>query len=78
MKDIAPSPQLRTWFGHDPSKFEEFSQKYLDELEQNTAPVDKLYELEKQHKDITLLYAAHHPAINHARVLQQFLTARQR
>src|SRR5215211_2263252 len=35
LKDIAPSTELRQWFGHDPTKWEEFKQRYLDELKEN-------------------------------------------
>lgn len=72
LKDVAPTPELRTWFGHDPEKFAEFSARYKSELRQNPA-VQTLRELMRQHPDITLLYAAHDPAVNHARVLQEFL-----
>lgn len=72
LKEVAPSPGLRTWFSHDPAKFEEFSGLYCQELMQNPATKD-LVELTKQHKNLTLLYAAKDPEINHACVLQKFL-----
>lgn len=72
LKEVAPSSGLRTWFSHDPAKFEEFSGRYYDELVHNPATT-KLIKLTKQHKTITLLYAAKDPAINHARVLREFL-----
>lgn len=37
LKDVAPSTELRHWYGHDPAKFEEFAQRYTAELEQPTA-----------------------------------------
>lgn len=73
LKDAAPSPELRIWFGHKPDRFEEFSQQYLEELEENKALQDKLNQIKEQHKIITLLYAAHDPRINHAIVLQGFM-----
>jgi uncharacterized protein YeaO (DUF488 family) len=36
-KDVAPSTELRTWYGHDPAKFDEFRRRYLAELESPTA-----------------------------------------
>jgi uncharacterized protein YeaO (DUF488 family) len=72
LKEVAPSPGLRTWFSHDPAKFEEFSERYRDELVHNPA-TNKLIELTKQHKALTLLYAAKDPAINHACVLCKFM-----
>lgn len=34
VKDVAPSPQLRTWYGHDPEKFDEFRRRYALELDE--------------------------------------------
>ncbi|HEU5333067.1 MAG TPA: DUF488 family protein [Actinocrinis sp.] len=33
-KNVAPSPQLRTWYGHDPAKFAEFRRRYTAELDE--------------------------------------------
>jgi len=75
MKDVAPSTPLRQWFHHDPERFEAFSRRYTSELQRNPA----LTELRKlgKGKPVTLLYAAHDPRINHARVLQAALTGRR-
>jgi uncharacterized protein YeaO (DUF488 family) len=72
LKEVAPSPGLRIWFGHDPVKFQEFSERYRDELSHNPA-VAELTQLAKQHKNLTLLYAAKDPGVNHARVLEKFI-----
>jgi len=72
LKEIAPSPELRTWFGHKPERFKEFSQKYNDELAKNPA-VSEIRELMAKNKRLTLLYGAKDPAVNHAVVLQAFL-----
>ncbi len=37
LKDVAPSPLLRKWFGHDPAKFAEFRMRYIAELDANAA-----------------------------------------
>lgn len=75
MKDIAPSPDLRRWFGHLPERFEAFSAKYRDELA--TAPEKvqaekKLLALARR-GTVTLLYGAKNPAVNHAVVLKHYL-----
>ena len=74
MKDVAPSPDLRLWFGHDPERFAEFRQRYEQELRVNPL-LDGLLEL-GQKKRVTLLYAAHDPQVNHALVLRNFLRRR--
>lgn len=72
LKEVAPSPELREWFSHDPGKFKEFTARYQTELDSNPA-FKQLNDLAKQHEQITLLYAAHDPKINHAVVLQEYL-----
>ena len=74
MKDVAPSPQLRLWFHHDPERFGEFRRRYASELKGNPAFAE-LRELGKR-KRVTLLYAAHDPKVNHALVLQAALSRR--
>lgn len=71
-KEIAPSSQLRTWFGHKPEHFNEFREKYTNELSTNPA-VKMLENIASKYPVITLLYAAKDPAINHAVVLQEYL-----
>jgi uncharacterized protein YeaO (DUF488 family) len=71
-KDIAPTAELRTWFGHKSERFAEFTVRYEAELEHNPA-VAQLKGIIKEHKSVTLLYAAHDPAINHAQVLLTYL-----
>lgn len=75
LKDIAPSPDLRTWFGHDPAKFAEFTARYISELVDNPA-VETLRDLTRQHSTVTLLYAAKDPDANHAVVLKDFMQGR--
>lgn len=75
LKDVAPSPALRQWFQHDPERFDTFRKRYLGEIKGNAA-VTELRKL-GQRKTVTLLYAAHDPQINHARVLQAALSRRQ-
>ena len=75
LKDAAPSPDLRVWFDHQSERFAEFSEKYREELAGNPA-VGELRALAAQHSVVTLLYAAKDPAVNHAIVLQEYLTAK--
>ena len=71
MKDIAPSPRLRLWFGHKPERFAEFGRRYQKELSGNPA-VGELRKLGRR-KRVTLVYGARDPQINHARVLLSVL-----
>ncbi|MBB2954994.1 DNA-3-methyladenine glycosylase [Bifidobacterium commune] len=73
LKDIAPSTPLRKWFGHDPSKFEEFAERYRDELDANVEAVEALTNMCREHPKITLLYGAKDQEHNHAIVLRDYL-----
>ena len=77
LKDIAPSPALRTWFGHDPARFAEFRERYVAELKANTDAVAEIERILAQ-IPVTLVYAAHDEAHNHAVVLKDFLESRRR
>lgn len=70
-KNVAPSPELRVWFGHDPAKFPEFRTRYLHELHDNPAAAE-LRRL-SQTETVTLLYAAKDEQHNHALILKEFL-----
>jgi len=76
-RDIAPSPRLRKWFGHDPERFGEFRRRYRDELKSNRIAVKHLRDLAKKRR-VTLLYAAHDEEHNHARVLAEYLRGRSK
>lgn len=72
MKEIAPSPGLRKWFNHEPTKWEGFKKAYKEELEHSKA----IGELERYigvNKKITLLYAASDQEHNHALVLLDYI-----
>jgi len=77
LKDIAPSDDLRRWFGHDPARFAEFSRRYRAELTANEEAVGRMDDFIK-HGPVTLLYAAHDQEHNNARVLADYLTSRAR
>jgi uncharacterized protein YeaO (DUF488 family) len=72
LKDAAPTPPLRQWFNHDPARFDEFKEKYRQELAGNAA-VNDLLKLARENPAVTLLYAAKDPAHNHAIVLLEYL-----
>lgn len=74
-KDIAPSPDLRKWFGHKSENFDEFSQRYRAELDSNPA-VGTLEDLMNSHDTVTLVYGAKDPKINHVAVLLDYMTSR--
>jgi uncharacterized protein YeaO (DUF488 family) len=73
LRDIAPSPGLRRWFGHDPRKWVEFRRRYGDELKRNQAAVTELRRRVEAEKVVTLLYAARDSEHNHAVVLRDLL-----
>ena len=72
LKQIAPSPELRSWFWHDPAHSTEFAHRYRAELAHNVEAVARLVDLAKRGR-LTLLYAAHDTEHNHAVVLGAYL-----
>jgi uncharacterized protein YeaO (DUF488 family) len=72
MKDIAPSSELRKWFGHDPDRWVEFQSRYLAELRQHTALLDQIRDLAMK-GTVTLLFGAHDEEHNDAVVLRELL-----
>jgi uncharacterized protein YeaO (DUF488 family) len=77
LKDLAPSPELRAWFGHDPLKYPVFRQRYRAELAQQPGLLDRLAR-ESRSGTITLLFAAHDREHCNASVLQELLIERSR
>jgi uncharacterized protein YeaO (DUF488 family) len=71
-KNLAPSNSLRKWFDHKEDKFEEFSQRYKEELLEQEDGLKHILEL-ASNKDITLLYAAKNTRLNNAVVLLKIL-----
>jgi uncharacterized protein YeaO (DUF488 family) len=71
-KDLAPTPELREWFGHDPALWPGFQKKYEVELKRNET-MEAFAEEFREAKVITLVYAAKDEQHNHAIVLQQYL-----
>ena len=73
MKDIAPSNELRKWFSHDLSKWDEFKRRYLKELNNKSDLLNKIKDIEKENTVITLLYSAKDKEHNNAVVLENKL-----
>ncbi len=72
LKDIAPSTELRKWFGHDPAKWEQFCKRYRVELEQRKDAVNLLKQ-KSEEGTITLVYAARDEKHNSAVALKEIL-----
>jgi uncharacterized protein YeaO (DUF488 family) len=68
--ELAPSTELRTWFGHDPGRFEEFRRRYVDELRGQRS---RLTELRRRARDgtLTLVFSARDTEHNDAVVLAE-------
>jgi len=77
LKDLAPSPELRRWFGHDPTRWQEFRRRYEVELSRPEARtlLDELAERARL-GPVTLIYAARDEQHNGAVVLRDLLEER--
>lgn len=78
VKELAPSRQLRIWFGHKPEKFEEFAVLYRAELDTSAEAQATAQQIVLQSREtmITLLYGAKDPQINHAIILKAYLESK--
>ena len=72
MKEVAPSTELRKWFGHDPARWAEFQRRYRTELQQHKPELDQIRALAKT-RTVTLVYGAHDEEHNDAVVLKAVL-----
>ncbi len=72
IKDVAPSHELRKWFDHDPSRWDEFRRRYVAELDANPPATAELRGLLRA-GPATLVYAAHDASRNNAVVLADYL-----
>jgi uncharacterized protein YeaO (DUF488 family) len=72
LRDIAPSTELRKWFGHDPQKWREFQRRYGAELKTKTPLLKKLL-ADAAGRDITLVYASREQQYNNVTVLKEVL-----
>jgi uncharacterized protein YeaO (DUF488 family) len=71
-RELSPSTELRRWFGHEPSRFQEFRRRYTEELRQQRP---RIAELRRRAREgtITLVYSAHDAEHNDAVVLAEVL-----
>ncbi len=73
LKEISPSDGLRKWFGHDPSKYEEFKRRYTKELEKHSEIIERIRG-EGKKGTVSLLFSAKDVEHNNATVLREILT----
>lgn len=72
IRDIAPSDELRAWYGHEPGKWDEFKKRYFAELDALPEVWQPLVELARQ-VDITLVYSSRETVLNNAAALKEYL-----
>jgi len=75
VKEVAPSTELRQWFGHDPDRWAEFRRRYRAELDARPEVADPLVEAADR-GDVVLLYGAKDREHNQAVVLREWLLER--
>lgn len=72
LKDVAPSPELRVWFGHDPAKWKIFCRRYFAELDSKPEVWQPIVDAMKNHP-LTLVFSSHDLEHNNAVALKQYL-----
>lgn len=72
-RDVAPSNELRRWYGHDPAKWDEFRRRYRAELGANEPALDSLRQVVKSEPRVTLLFSAKNESRNNAVALAEYL-----
>lgn len=72
MKDVAPSTQLRKWFGHDPARWTEFRRRYEAEVRQHPEQLARLQAFARE-GPLTLVFSAHDEEHNDAVVLKELI-----
>lgn len=75
-KETAPSTDLRKWFGHDPARWDEFRQRYVEELRRHPDELGELRDMARQ-GTITLVFSTHDAVHNNAIVLRDILLGRE-
>ena len=79
LKEVAPSTELRKWFGHDPAKWKQFQVRYRKELRETEEKKDALELLKQKSEEhtVTLVYGARDEEHNEALVLKSVLEGRR-
>jgi uncharacterized protein YeaO (DUF488 family) len=75
LKEVAPSPSLRRWFGHEPERWDEFRIRYIEELAAHPQHVAPIIEHAKSGR-VTLLFGAKDETRNHALLLADYIRFR--
>ena len=75
LKDVAPSTELRTWFGHDPEKWLEFRRRYFKELDSNPKAWAPIREAAARGR-VTLYYSSRDETHNNAVALKEYLESK--
>ncbi len=76
LREVAPSKELRQWFGHDPKRWEAFKEGYFAELRQHEEEVGKILEAARKQR-VTLVYASKEKRYNNAVALKEYLESLQ-
>jgi uncharacterized protein YeaO (DUF488 family) len=77
LKEVAPSTDLRKWFGHDPEKWPQFRQRYFRELDARPEAWQPIVSKARRGL-VTLIYSSHDTLHNNAVALQEYLQAKAR
>lgn len=75
LREVAPSTELRQWFGHDPAKWNEFRRRYFAELDTHRDTLQPLRDAARQGK-VTLVYSSHDREHNNAVALKEYLESK--
>lgn len=76
LRELAPSDELRRWFGHDPERWTEFEQRYRAELDDHDELVERLVDWTRRGR-VTLVFAARDEVHNNAVVLRKVVEERR-
>jgi uncharacterized protein YeaO (DUF488 family) len=77
LKDVAPTTELRKWFGHDPEKWNEFRKRYRRELDSHPDAWQRIAAAARRGR-VTLVYSSHDEVHNNAVALKEYLEAKTR
>ena len=72
LKDVAPSIELRKWYGHDPAKWADFKKRYWKELDANCRMVEKLSD-ECKNRKVTFVFGSKEEKLNNASALKEYI-----
>ena len=77
LKEIAPSNELRKWYGHDPKKWAEFRKRYFSDLDTKRELVNQIVQKKKE-GDVTLLYSSKEEKLNNAVALKEYISKKKK